>query len=102
MGYYTDYNLSFDTSIDERQEVFDYIDETFGEYIDEDGYTNSKWYHHVDNMRNVSIKFPDVLFTLSGEGEDNGDLWKKYFKNGKVQACYAEIVYPEFNENLME
>jgi hypothetical protein len=53
-------------------------------------------------MRIVSLKWPDILFELKGSGDEYDDLWIKYFKNGKMQACYAEIVYPKFNENEME
>lgn len=101
MGYYTDYKLSFDTSIDKRQEVFDYINETFNQQFDS-GYVNSKWYYHVPDMVEVSKKWPDVLFTLEGIGEESGDMWRKYFKNGKVQICPAVITYPQFDESEME
>jgi hypothetical protein len=52
-----------------------------------------KWYNHTDEMLAMSKAFPDVLFTLSGEGEENGDLWKKYYLNGQYQEDKAEIVY---------
>lgn len=102
MGYYTDFIISFDTNVVDKNEVYDYIKEISNQEFDGNDLLYSKWYKHVDDMRNVSLKFPDILFTLEGQGESNADLWFKYFKNGKVQACYAEIVYPEFNENLME
>lgn len=101
MGYYTDYKLSFDTSIVDKQEVFDYIKEKFYQWFD-CGYVNSKWYQHVPEMVEVSKKWPDVLFTLEGVGEESGDMWIKYFKNGKVQICPAVLTYPEFDESEME
>lgn len=112
MGYYTDYYLTFDDSFDCSDEVFKYIENSFKisfslvEYSDHDcewcGHVNRKWYSHASDMRIVSLKWPDILFELKGSGEENDDLWIKYFKNGKMQTCYAEIVYPKFNENEME
>ena len=43
----------------------------------------------------ISKKHPDVLFKLRGEGENSGDIWDKYYKNGKMQKCDARIVIPK-------
>ena len=102
MGYYTDFIISFDTSVVDKNEVYDYIKEISNQQFDDNGLLYSRWHKHVDDMKNVSVKFSDILFTLEGQGDCHGDLWFKYFKNGKVQSCYAGLVYPEFNENLME
>ena len=63
---------------------------------------SAKWYNHEDDMIRYSTMHPEVLFTIKGEGEDSGDLWIKYFKNGKMQECRAVITYPEFNEKLLQ
>ena len=52
-------------------------------------------------MREISRKYKDVLFKLSGEGEETGDLWVKYFKNGKMQHCEARIEFDPFDEKKM-
>ncbi len=57
-----------------------------------DNAESCKWYSHEDDMRKLSIYFPNVLFTLSGEGEESGDIWEKHFLNGKTQHCKAKIV----------
>lgn len=61
-----------------------------------------KWYQHEEDMVRFSKEYPDTVFELTGEGEDAGDLWRKYFKNGKVQVCDAIITYPPFDESKLE
>lgn len=60
-----------------------------------------KWYEHEEEMRSFSRKYPNVIFILSGAGEEQGDLWKKYFKNGKMQIALAKITYDEFDERRL-
>lgn len=53
-------------------------------------------------MIQVSKAFPDVLFTLSGEGEESGDVWVKYFKGGKVQQeAMPKWTPPPFDESKL-
>ena len=61
-----------------------------------------EWYDHEKDMRSFSRSYPDVLFILSGEGEDSGDLWRAYFKNGKMQRVAAKIVYDKFNAGQLK
>jgi hypothetical protein len=60
-----------------------------------------KWYDHEDHMRGISKQFPGLTFKLSGEGEDAGDIWVKYFRNGKMQSCKAVIEIPPFDEGKL-
>ena len=60
-----------------------------------------KWYEHDSNMRTVSKRYPETLFVLKGEGEESGDIWIKYYMNGKVQHCEARIVFEDFDENKL-
>lgn len=56
-----------------------------------------KWYEHEEAMKELSKVIPNALFVLRGECEESGDIWNKYFLDGKMQACKAKIVYDEFD-----
>jgi hypothetical protein len=60
-----------------------------------------KWYEHEDDMRKFSQLYPFILFEFSGEGEESGDIWKKYFLNGKMQICSARIEFEPFDETKL-
>lgn len=70
------------------------------EIVDEysDGW---KWYEHEQTMRDISRVFPSVLFTLIGEGEESGDVWRKYFMDGKMQVSKAVISFEDFDEKKL-
>ena len=101
MGYQTSYSLKAELFIGGRkaelvddsplQEVIKELRDTNGnaEYaLDIDGETGEtcKWYEHEAELKSFSAKHPNVLFTLHGEGEETGDIWDKYFLNGKCQV----------------
>lgn len=119
MGYYTDYTLNIsgirrnrsgklvmEQEIDpgvlnqihaeiERLEIFD-NDEDYG------WYGNAKWYDHDNDMLELSKKFPTVLFTLYGDGEESDDMWYTYYLDGAYQHAPARIEYDDFREDLLE
>ena len=117
MGYYTYYSLtghSNDRDVAERvrdalfgRGLIGYVFEDdpifFAEYkTDEEIFYFSpcdaaKWYDCEEDMLLLSRQFPDVRFTVSGEGEENRDIWEEHFLNGKCQYCPAEIVIPEYD-----
>ena len=104
MGYYTRHNLSV---IDGDQNLIKEFRE-FSEYakyaIDDFGRCeeSSKWYSHQTELKEFSVLHPNVLFKLDGEGEENGDMWHEYYKNGKLQICKASIVYDDFDPALLK
>ncbi len=108
MGYYTNYDLSYEGPVDEISVIRTLAKVNPGYFDSDDRYLNiifsdeMKWYCHEEDMLKVSTKLPDVLFTLYGEGEDANDMWVKYFKNGKMQICYATITYEPFDPTIFE
>ncbi len=101
MGYYTEYYLSAND-----QSIVDGAEENLyniSGYQIEFGWNDGcKWYDHVKDMKLLSKMYPEVIFTLQGEGEESDDLWVKYFKNGKMQECKAEITYEKFDESKLK
>ena len=53
-------------------------------------------------MIELSLQFPNALFQLYGDGEENGDTWYTYYKNGKKQYCPAKITYDKYDENELK
>ena len=46
-------------------------------------------------MQASSPTWPNVLFTLTGEGDDPDDQWLEYHMNGKVQCLKRPNWAPE-------
>ena len=72
--------------------------------LDDEGNCNDsgKWYESDSDMEAFSKKHPEALFELSGDGEESTDIWKQYWRNGKVQHCQGVIVYDEYDESKMK
>lgn len=60
-----------------------------------------KWYEHESDMLNFSKRHPDLIFILNGVGEYDNDIWRKYFKNGKIQRALAKISFDNFDESAL-
>lgn len=108
MGYYTYHTLSMESANPiNAQNIYDFAEQKgmdFAYGFDPYGAgfetrDQMKWYEHEEEMRKISEAFPDILFILHGEGEEQGDIWDEYYKRGKMQRCNAEVVIPPYNPN---
>lgn len=104
MGYYTCYTLKIINGSEDLIEEFRNQFDSARYAIDEFGNTNQecKWYSSNEELIKFSLNHPDVLFKLSGVGEDSGDIWDLYVKNGKSQLCVAEIVLAPFDPEKLK
>lgn len=112
MGYYTNYNLTYKLPENYTKEQKLILCDAFNqkdacEYGPLDDFLSGqsdecKWYNHEEDMLNFSKRFPEVVFILEGSGEEQGDQWFKYFKNGKIQRCNAIITFEKYDESLLE
>jgi len=108
MGYNTTYTLRTYDSDKDIIEISDDASEDEFEWlkyaIDDDGewrVISNFWHDHETDMRKLSIKYPDIVFELYGEGEIRGDIWIKYFKNGKMQSGHTKITFDKFDEKKL-
>lgn len=110
MGYYTDYDLNIsphgrdvipEDEIAELEREIALIDVFESGNATDGYYCNAKWYDHDDDMMRLSGRFPDILFSLHGDGENQEDMWETYYLNGRMQYCGAEITYPPFDESRL-
>lgn len=104
MGYNTDYELDIQCSpcgVDTVPIIAEASEMCFG--LSETGECCEavKWYDHESDMKEFSKKYPEITFELSGVGEEvlieNPDIWKKYFKNGKMQVCRASVEFDNYS-----
>lgn len=107
MGYVTSYTLTWENAPKGfEKKMAKYIrDHEYMSYaMEEDGTTadSCKWYECDDDMLELSKKYPDVIFTLAGEGEESGDLWRTYYRNGKMQHAQAIIAFESFDPEKLE
>lgn len=63
----------------------------------------AKWYNYTDDMKKLSEYFPNVIFSLQGDGEEKLDMWIHYFCNGKsYRETIIQIVKKDFDENKLK
>ena len=85
-----DVEKTYQTSVVTQNDVIDHL--TYNPFNDQ-----CKWYEHTEDMCRVSKKYPNVIFSLYGNGEEDGDMWVEYFMNGKFQVEKAVITYADFD-----
>lgn len=109
MGYYTNFEirvLDCELPIKNLVSLFKiHCDECF----DADGKDDiihvygSKWYEHEKELSNVSKhELPTFIIEVMGYGEENGDVWRKFFFNGKVQRCETVIAFDPYDPEKLD
>ncbi len=103
MGYYTAFTLRILDSA--NQDVRPIIAQLRDNYpsanyaLNEDGdfEESCKWYECEDEMKEFSRSHPELVFMLEGDGEESNDQWLAYFKDGQMQYCKGEMVFPDYD-----
>ena len=106
MGYYTHFEIIVNNNEIIDKEIHEKLCEISG-YNDWDYWTSSitghfKWYENEHDMYELSMLFPDKVFTVTGNGEESNDIWRNYWKNGKFCDANRRIVYDEYDESKLE
>ena len=110
MGYYTRYNLiTLPEGSLKDADILNCLHhanpyEGFNEYSSfaEWAEEPSKWYDYNYDMIHLSSYYPNVTFILTGNGEECGDVWKRYYKGGRCVQCIKTVLTFEENPILSE
>lgn len=88
--------LIYEIGSQPTEEDMEYLNDVKGVY---DVLNDSmKWYRHEDDMCKLSAMFPELYFTLEGDGEEFDDYWRKLFHNGEhLGTVDGAICYPDFD-----
>lgn len=91
MAYNTNYNLYVAGA--DRTEVLIELEDIVGYDPMEE---TCSWYEHNEHMLALAKRFPAAVLTLSGEGEEGGDLWRKYYKHGHEPIeARPKMIWPD-------
>lgn len=102
MSYHTDFALDFQSPfVNEVHEEYDVLFSAIKSKLEEvstydwEGFElcNSTWYNWREDIKVVSESFPDILFTLWGNGEISEDIWVAYVKNGKIRVEFVCAIW---------
>jgi hypothetical protein len=91
MGYNTRYSLAVDDGEDEKHDAAIVAASGYGILFDGESF---HWYSHEEYMTAYSKQHPGAQFAMSGEGEESGDAWVQWFKDGKMQEWFLEVSTP--------
>jgi hypothetical protein len=99
MGYYTRFELKWDDVLPEPT-IAVAVEKWLAEHeeaayaINKDGSSEeqAKWYDHVDDLKELSKRVPEVLFTLGCVGEC-GAHWRVVAKGGRSFKLTPTLVY---------
>jgi hypothetical protein len=53
------------------------------------------WYNSQEEMTVLSKKYPHYIFDLTGDGEDQGDIWNAFYWNGRSYRWNLEYQMPQ-------
>jgi len=116
MGYNTYHKLETKDATKEQDEkllkMFEDAEDEYGkdwdwtvaEFNGTDIGESAKWYESDEDMKILSSReeYKNVLFILDGEGEESGDIWKNYYRNGMQCKLKAKITFDDFDESQLE
>lgn len=110
MGYQTEYIISIESEHNQSDllallgALTDLTDYNFELSRDKTRLLSDsiKWYEWAEQITSISKDYPEWLILVEGKGEESGDVWKAYFKDGKKKVLQAQITFPEFNESMLE
>jgi len=100
MGYYTDFTLTAEAhdpaiACEAIMDFAEHSNYSWDIANNEATLHDAKFYDWVEKLEQASKRFPQVLFRLDGNGEENGDIWAAFAHNGVSERAEAKIVIEE-------
>lgn len=112
MGYYSYYTLTLKLLPEEgenklgeliepiRKLIIDRLideNESANSAIDENGIGNDwvTWYEYKEEIAELSLNYPGVIFVINREGEDREDAEITLVLNGAVVSAMMQTIYPD-------
>lgn len=106
MGYLSWFEILFNSN---QQNA---ILKTFNEIVGLTGYSSDdfsinnehsigyahEWICRDLQMQELSIRFPNVIFTVTRYGSGYKDIERTYYRNGKYYTIEAQITFDSFDE----
>lgn len=84
MGYYTGFRMTIEN--ESFYKIQSRILDEYGYSIEEDYYSEYKFYEYNGAFLNISEEYKDATITLYGLNKDDLYPWKKVYKNGKCKS----------------
>ena len=97
MGYITTFSLHLVSGKkSDFEKLLANIKDKFNLDFSQGNSVETTWYDHESDMMELSKKYPSLIVSLDGNGEDIGDDWCKRFHNGEVEFYGLEDPWPLF------
>lgn len=108
MGYVTDYTISVLFGGDKLN-----LDSPYNQPLSMDlhklcskhfvlGTNLIQWRSRQPDMRDLSTKYPHLLFVLDMRGEAADDWVREYYQDGRMQVEKAEVIIGDFDPSLLK
>ena len=114
MGYYTTFELRVQNKEQDTPENVQAIQDAIIEQesdnrhvFDNDGQSvwsdgGIKWYEYTEHLIEISKKLPNLVIQVDGEGEEVGDIWRAFWKDGLVQEVKRTVIVEDFDEKKLK
>lgn len=86
MGYLTTFSFNLINGPEEQYDkLLKDIEEITGiKDVSEYESLDAKWYDADKDLKQLSKKYPDITFSVWGDGEDSEDVWQQFWHAGEV------------------
>lgn len=109
MGYRTNFSIYVLAPQEDREAILDDIQKTSGytpeERDDDAGFAyigDASWCNRDRDLKTVSLRHPEAIIEVQGEGDDRDDTWSARYRAGEKEEHEMEHILPPFRDILTE